>query len=81
VLALDDHGSIAGTAAALMGTLQMLTGAAVVSLLAAWVDGTAWPMVVGIAVSATITLGLVRWTLTQPSSAAHRSHVLPVCAD
>ena len=70
VLALDDHGSIAGTAAALLGTLQMLTGAAVVSLLAAWVDGTAWPMVVGIAGSATITWVLTRWTLPRPSEAS-----------
>jgi DHA1 family bicyclomycin/chloramphenicol resistance-like MFS transporter len=65
VLALDDHGSIAGTAAALMGTIQLLTGAAVVALLAAWVDGTAFPMVVGIALSATITLALTWWTLAR----------------
>jgi len=65
VLALDDHGSIAGTAAALMGTIQLLTGAAVVALLAAWVDGTAFPMVVGIALSATVTLALTWWTLAR----------------
>lgn len=70
VLALDDHGSIAGTAAALLGTLQMLTGAAVVTLLAAWVDGTAWPMVVGIAASAAVTWVLTRWTLAQTPAVA-----------
>jgi DHA1 family bicyclomycin/chloramphenicol resistance-like MFS transporter len=63
VLALDDHGPIAGTAAALMGTLQMVTGAVVVAVLGSWVDGTAWPMVVGIAGSALVTLLLSVWTL------------------
>jgi DHA1 family bicyclomycin/chloramphenicol resistance-like MFS transporter len=70
VLALDDHGSIAGTAAALAGTIQMLTGAATVSLLAVWADGTARPMVAGIAVTATLTLALTRWTLADPGNAA-----------
>lgn len=77
VLALDDHGAIAGTAAALMGTVQMLTGAAAVSLLSAWVDGTAWPMVAGIALSAAVTLLTTWWTLgrrtanSAPALSAH----------
>jgi len=66
VLALDDHGAIAGTAAALLGTLQMVTAAAVVSLLSLWADGTAWPMVVGISASAAATLALTSWTLAAP---------------
>ncbi|MDB4990778.1 MAG: Bcr/CflA family drug resistance efflux transporter [Myxococcaceae bacterium] len=65
VLALDDHGAIAGTAAALMGTLQMVTGAVVVSLLAQWVDGTPWPMIVGIALSSLATVCLTWYTLAQ----------------
>ena len=65
VLALDDHGPIAGTAAALMGTVQMLTGTGVVALLSHWVDGTPLPMVVGTTISALITVSLTWWTLAQ----------------
>ncbi|MET0389676.1 MAG: multidrug effflux MFS transporter [Polyangiales bacterium] len=78
VLALDDHGEIAGTAAALMGTLQMLTGAIAVSLLAAWVDGTARPMVMGIALSAAVTLALTWWTLGRTPAGAGEASPAPV---
>lgn len=52
VLALEEHGEIAGTASALMGTLQFVTGAVMVALIGPFADGTARPMVVGIAVCA-----------------------------
>ncbi len=63
VLALDDHGAIAGTAAALMGTLQLLTGAVVMAVTGQFVDGTARPMVAGIAVCACIALVFTVMTL------------------
>ena len=44
VLALDNHGSIAGTASALRGTLQFVTGAVVMAIVGVFVDGTARPM-------------------------------------
>ena len=49
VLALDEHGPIAGMASALGGTLQMLTGAAMIVVVSAFFDGTALPMVSTIA--------------------------------
>jgi DHA1 family bicyclomycin/chloramphenicol resistance-like MFS transporter len=52
VLALDDHGQIAGTASALMGMLQLVTGAVVMPIVGAFVDGSAVPMVVGVALCA-----------------------------
>lgn len=52
VLALEEHGTIAGTASALMGTLQFVTGAAVMAVTGLFVDGAARPMVAGIAVCA-----------------------------
>ena len=52
VLALDDHGPIAGSASALMGTVQMVTGAIVMAIVSAFFDGTAVPMVAGIAACA-----------------------------
>lgn len=45
VLALDPHGSIAGTASALMGTLQLGLGAVTIALVGLFFDGTALPMV------------------------------------
>jgi DHA1 family bicyclomycin/chloramphenicol resistance-like MFS transporter len=52
VLALEEHGPIAGMASALAGTLQMLTGAAVIALVSVFFDGTALPMVTTIALCA-----------------------------
>lgn len=63
VLALEEHGPIAGTASALMGTLQFLTGAVVMAFVGLFVDGSALPMVTGIALSALLAFVLVRATL------------------
>ena len=63
VLALDDHGAIAGTASALMGTLQFVVGAAVMAVVGLFVDGTARPMVAGIAVSAAVAYAFAVGTL------------------
>lgn len=49
VLALDKHGSIAGTASALMGTLQFVTGAVSMAITGAFANGTGAPMVAGMA--------------------------------
>ena len=68
VLALDEHGSIAGTASALMGTLQFVVGALVMAAVGLFVDGTARPMVVGIAACALVALCLTRGTLGGVSS-------------
>lgn len=48
VLALEDHGKIAGTASALMGTLQFLVAAAAIGISSLFTDGTLLPMVTGI---------------------------------
>ena len=63
VMALDDHGEIAGAASALMGTLQLVMGTLVIAVMSIFVDGTARPMVAGIAVAAIVALGLTRMTL------------------
>jgi MFS transporter, DHA1 family, multidrug resistance protein len=59
VLALEAHGPIAGTASALMGTLQLGTGATVIVLVSAFFNGTALSMVVAIA-----TCGLLAFSLS-----------------
>ena len=63
VLALDEHGAIAGTASALMGTLQFVTGAAVMAIVGFFVDGSARPMVAGIAGCAVVALLIAQVTL------------------
>ena len=45
VMALDSHGTRAGTASALLGTLQLFVGMAVVSITGIVSDGTVLPLV------------------------------------
>lgn len=63
VLALDRHGAIAGTASALMGSLQFMTGASVMALVGLFVDGSATPMVVGIGLCSIAVWVMARLTL------------------
>ena len=52
VLALEDHGRIAGMASSLGGTLQMVTGGIMIVIVSLFFDGTALPMVTTIALCA-----------------------------
>lgn len=63
VLALDDHGPIAGMASALGGTLQMLTGGAMIAVVGFFFDGTPLPMVLAMALCAVGALLLSVLTL------------------
>jgi MFS transporter, DHA1 family, multidrug resistance protein len=67
-LALDPHGSIAGTASALMGTLQFATGAGAMAVVGLFVDGSARPMVAGIAFCALAAFVLAWLTLARPKA-------------
>lgn len=70
VLALDRHGAIAGTASALMGTLQMLGGAAAMGIVSLFATGRPLPMVAGMATGALIGVGLTWLTLSGPAAPA-----------
>jgi DHA1 family bicyclomycin/chloramphenicol resistance-like MFS transporter len=72
VLALEEHGEIAGTASALMGTIQFVTGAVLMLFVGSFLNGTALPMVAGIAGCAAVALVLAQTTLrtTEPGSGA-----------
>lgn len=73
VIALDDHGAIAGTASALMGTLQFGAGIVLMAIVGLFLDGTAVPMIAGIAAAAVLTLILTQLTLggrARPSAQA-----------
>ncbi len=63
VLAMDDHGAIAGTASALLGTLQFAIGALAMGVSGAFFDGTPVPMVAGIAICAIISFTVAQFTL------------------
>ena len=63
VLALEDHGPIAGMASALGGTLQMVSGGIVIVIVSLFFDGTALPMVATIALCAAGSFTLSRITL------------------
>ena len=63
VLALDAHGPIAGMASALGGTLQMMTGGAMIAIVSLFFDGTPLPMVATIACCALGAFTLSRITL------------------
>jgi MFS transporter, DHA1 family, multidrug resistance protein len=58
VLALEDHGPIAGMASALGGTLQMVMGGVMIVIVSLFFDGTALPMVTTIAMCAVGALAL-----------------------
>ena len=63
VLAMHDHGTIAGAAYSLLGTLRMIIGGAAIAISGYFADGTARPMIAGIAFCAVMTFVLCRLTL------------------
>jgi MFS transporter, DHA1 family, multidrug resistance protein len=63
VLSLEEHGPIAGSASALGGTLQMLTGGAVIAVAGLFFNGTSLPMVLTIALTALLALFITMATL------------------
>ncbi len=65
VLAMEDYGEFAGTASALMGTLQFATGALCMIIAGMFFDGTPFPMIVGIAICAVITFVVAQATLSR----------------
>ena len=69
VMALDDHGPIAGMAAALGGTLQMLTGAVMIVVASAVFNGTVLPMIAIMTACAFGALALAVLTLRRREAA------------
>ncbi|MEC9342461.1 MAG: multidrug effflux MFS transporter [Pseudomonadota bacterium] len=72
VMALDEHGDMAGLASSLGGTLQMLAGAVMIAFASPFHDGTPGPMIAAIAVCAFLACALAWLTLrrVQPTLAA-----------
>ncbi|MDN5540106.1 multidrug effflux MFS transporter [Comamonas sp.] len=74
VLALEEHGEIAGTASALLGTLQMLSGAAAMQIVGHFSNGKPLPMVVGMATGALVGVALTWITLGKSAGAKRAAH-------
>ncbi len=70
VLAMEDHGEIAGTASALMGTLHMVTGVVAMTVTSFFANGLPMPMVTGIAVCAVLALLLTLVTIRPAGAGA-----------
>lgn len=60
VLALEDHGDIAGMASSLGGTLQMLAGGVMIVAVGPFFDGTPLPMLAAIALCGVLAFALGR---------------------
>lgn len=69
VMALEEHGPIAGVASALGGTIQFLTGAVMVTVASLLFDGTSLPMVGIIAACSVCAFILARLLLRRPAPA------------
>lgn len=63
VMALDDHGDIAGLASSLGGMLQMLAGGVLTMLAGPFFNGTPLPMVAAIACAALLSFAAMRITM------------------
>ena len=70
VLALDNHGDIAGLASSLGGTLQMVAGGVMIAVASPFFDGTATPMITAIALCGIAAFILSR--LTAAKATAHQ---------
>lgn len=68
VLSLENHGPIAGTAAALGGTLQMVIGAGAIAIVSAVFNNTPVPLVCTILFCAVAALGLSLVLLRKPTA-------------
>ncbi|MGI3168281.1 multidrug effflux MFS transporter [Pseudooceanicola sp. C21-150M6] len=66
VLALEDHGDIAGLASSLGGTLQMVTGGLMIVAIGPFFDATATPMLLAIGLCGLMTAGL-GWAVLRPA--------------
>jgi DHA1 family bicyclomycin/chloramphenicol resistance-like MFS transporter len=62
VMALANHGDIAGTAASVANTVQLVIGAAAIGVSGMFADGTPVPMALGMAGCAVLTLLCSIWT-------------------
>jgi DHA1 family bicyclomycin/chloramphenicol resistance-like MFS transporter len=76
-LSLENYGRTAGTAAALMGTLQLICGAVVVGIVGVFSNGTVLPMAIAISACAAVAFILGRLTLDTRTEPVHEAQQQP----
>ncbi|SMX34417.1 multidrug effflux MFS transporter [Actibacterium lipolyticum] len=70
VMALEEHGEIAGLASSLGGTLQMISGGIMIVAMSPFFDGTIAPMSMGIALCGLLALACTLLTFRRANPAA-----------
>lgn len=70
VLAMEHHAPIAGAASALLGAIQVLTGAACAAISALFVSRTPLPMTIGFALCAVASWAIAWWVLGRSQAQA-----------
>jgi DHA1 family bicyclomycin/chloramphenicol resistance-like MFS transporter len=70
ILALEEHGAIAGTASSLIGTLQFGLGSVVMAFSGSFANGAPLPMIAGITLCAVLCMTFARITLRHRQDAA-----------
>lgn len=69
VLSLAHHGDIAGTAASIMNTVQLMIGASAIGISSLFTNDTPFPMAAGMAGSALLTFIFTLWVFLRPHKA------------
>lgn len=69
VLSLAHHGDIAGTAASIMNTVQLMIGASAIGISSLFTNDTPFPMAAGMAGSALLTFVFTLWVFLRPHKA------------
>lgn len=69
VLSLAHHGDIAGTAASIMNTVQLMIGAGAIGISSLFTNNTPFPMAAGMAGSALMTFVFTLWVFLRPQKA------------
>jgi DHA1 family bicyclomycin/chloramphenicol resistance-like MFS transporter len=70
VLALEEHGAIAGTASSLIGFLQFGLGSVVMAFSGSFANGAPLPMIAGITLCAVLCVSFARFTLRHSADTA-----------
>ena len=76
VLAMEEQGEVAGSASALLGTIQMVVAVGVMGIVGAFFNGTAMPVVIGFAICA-VASGIITMLTLQKGAGPRDVEVVP----
>ena len=76
VLAMEEQGEVAGSASALLGTIQMIVAVGVMGIVGAFFNGTAMPVVIGFAICA-VASGIITMLTLQKGAGQRNVEIVP----